>query len=45
MFGMDPAWFAGLGVLLVVFLLGREAVCWYWKLNTLLSSWRGRRRN
>lgn len=37
MFGMDPAWFAGLGVLLVVFLLGREAVCWYWKLNTLLS--------
>jgi len=36
---MDNAnWWIGLLIVVVVFLLAREFMCWYWKINTMVSS-------
>lgn len=29
---------SGLAILLLLFLLGREIVCWYWKINEALDT-------
>jgi len=28
----------GFGVILIIFLIGREIVCWYWKINEALAT-------
>ena len=38
---MDLANFLiGLAIILVIFLIGREIVCWYWKINEALTTLR-----